>query len=90
MQRGDDVMAWRRRLDHCVPEQSRCTGYCDSQSIYSCEVERMNSGAAYQLTACYGITDCRKNDDAGSLLERAEAALQEACRNESGVSIADS
>ncbi len=51
-------------------------------------IERMNSGAAYQLTACYGITDCRKNDDAGALLERAEAALQEAHRNESGVSIA--
>lgn len=51
-------------------------------------IERMNASAAYQLTACFGVTECRKNDDAGSLLERAEAALQEARRNGSGPSIA--
>ena len=45
----------------------------------------LNSAA---LQACYGITECNKNDDADSLLERAEAALAEARQNDSGRSIA--
>lgn len=51
-------------------------------------IKRMNAGATFRLTARYGITECRKNDDAESLLERAEGALQDAGRNENGRSIA--
>jgi diguanylate cyclase (GGDEF)-like protein len=40
------------------------------------------------LHACFGITQCQKNDDAEVLLERAEAALIEARNNDSGRSIA--
>jgi GGDEF domain-containing protein len=53
----------------------------------SLHIERMNAGAAYRLSARYGITEYQKNDDADSLLERAESALQEAGRHESGRSI---
>jgi GGDEF domain-containing protein len=49
---------------------------------------RMNADTGYRLTACYGITECQKNDDAESLLQRAEGALQEAFRNDTGRSIA--
>jgi GGDEF domain-containing protein len=51
-------------------------------------IARMNAGAAFTLNAHYGVTECQKNDDAASLLERAEAALQEAHHNDSGRSIA--
>jgi len=51
-------------------------------------IERLNAGGAMQLQACYGITECTKNDDAETLLERAEAALAEARHNDSGRSIA--
>jgi len=40
------------------------------------------------LTACYGLTECQKNDNAASLLERAEAALFEARGNQNGTAIA--
>ena len=50
-------------------------------------IERMNAGAAFRLTARYGITECRKNDNPESLLERAEGTLQEASRNGSGRAI---
>ncbi len=51
-------------------------------------IERIRSEDNGALTACYGITECQKNDDAESLLERVEAALAEARRNDSGRSIA--
>jgi len=51
-------------------------------------IEHMNAASGEQLAACYGITQCQKNDDVESLLERAEAALAEARNNESGTSIA--
>jgi len=51
-------------------------------------IERMNARSGEQLVACYGITQCQKNDDVESLLERAEAALAEARNNESGTAIA--
>jgi GGDEF domain-containing protein len=51
-------------------------------------LERMNAGKGYRLKACFGITECQKNDDAESLLERAELALQEAFHNDTGRSIA--
>jgi len=48
----------------------------------------MNEAAETPVTACYGVTQCQKNDDAASMLERAESALTEARRNDSGTSIA--
>ncbi len=49
-------------------------------------LEGAENGSA--LTACYGVTDCQKNDNAETLLERAEAALGEARKNQSGTAIA--
>jgi GGDEF domain-containing protein len=40
------------------------------------------------MSACYGVTQCQKNDNAQSLLERAESALGEAKNNDSGIAIA--
>ncbi|MDH3526200.1 MAG: diguanylate cyclase [Gammaproteobacteria bacterium] len=40
------------------------------------------------VTACYGVTQCQKNDNVQSLLERAESALNEARNNDSGIAIA--
>jgi GGDEF domain-containing protein len=51
-------------------------------------IERMNADADHPVQACYGITQCQKNDDEASLLERAEAALAEACRRPAGTAIA--
>lgn len=51
-------------------------------------IERLNTSSGDRLSACYGITECQKHDDADSILERAESALAEARRNESGTSIA--
>jgi diguanylate cyclase (GGDEF)-like protein len=50
-------------------------------------IERMNVASGEQLSACYGITQCQKNDDVESLLERAESALAEARNNTSGTTI---
>lgn len=52
------------------------------------EIDRMNAAAEARVVACYGITECQKNDDATAMLERAESALTEARRNESGTAIA--
>ena len=52
------------------------------------QVERMNTNESQPLTACYGITECQKQDNAESILERAEQALQEAGSNETGRAIA--
>ena len=52
------------------------------------QIARINATAATPVTACYGVTQCQKNDDAASMLERAESALTEARRNGSGTSIA--
>jgi diguanylate cyclase (GGDEF)-like protein len=51
------------------------------------QIEHMNASSDKQLLACYGITQCQKNDDVESILERAEAALAEARDNESCTSI---
>ena len=51
-------------------------------------IERLNASSGERLVACYGITQCQKNDDVESILERAEAALAEAHNNDSGTSIA--
>jgi GGDEF domain-containing protein len=52
------------------------------------EITRMNEAAAIPIVACYGVTECQKNDDATAMLERAESALTEARRNDSGTAIA--
>lgn len=52
------------------------------------QIERMGAGESHPLTACYGITECQKHDNADSFLERAEQALAEAGNNESGRAIA--
>jgi GGDEF domain-containing protein len=52
------------------------------------QIARMNETAVTPVAACYGVTQCQKNDDAASMLERAESALTEARRNDSGTSIA--
>ena len=52
------------------------------------KIARMNEAAETPVAACYGVTQCQKNDDAASMLERAESALTEARRNDSGTSIA--
>ena len=51
-------------------------------------IERMNASSGERLVACYGITQCQKNDNVESIMERAEAALAEARNNESGTSVA--
>ncbi|MGB5305684.1 MAG: diguanylate cyclase [Gammaproteobacteria bacterium] len=47
-----------------------------------------NTGLPEPVRASYGITQCQKNDNAASLLERAESALVEARSNDSGTAIA--
>jgi len=51
-------------------------------------IESLNETTDSPVTACFGVTQCQKNDDAVSMLERAESALTEARRNDSGTSIA--
>jgi len=41
-------------------------------------MERISTGDSAPVRACYGVTHCQRDDDAESLLERAEAALGEA------------
>lgn len=52
------------------------------------QIARMNESAANPVVACFGITQCQKNDDAATMLERAESALAEARRNDNGTAIA--
>lgn len=52
------------------------------------QIERLNESADNRVSACFGVTQCQKNDDAASMLERAESALADARSNESGTSIA--
>lgn len=47
-----------------------------------------NTALPEPVRASYGITQCQKNDNAASLLERAESALVEARNNRSGTAIA--
>ena len=47
-----------------------------------------NTDSPEPVLACYGIAQCDKNDDAVSLLERAESAMAEARNSESRTSIA--
>lgn len=49
---------------------------------------RISDDQANPMGACYGVTHCQKNDNARSLLERAESALIEARNNDSGIAIA--
>ncbi len=52
------------------------------------QIERLNASADNRISARFGVTQCQKNDNAVSMLERAESALAEARSNESGISIA--
>jgi len=54
----------------------------------SARLATMSETAAEPILASYGIAQCEKNDDAASLLERAESALAEARTSESRTSIA--
>lgn len=49
---------------------------------------RLNETADSPVLACYGVTECQKNDNAESILARAEEALNEARNNQSGTAIA--
>jgi len=51
-------------------------------------IARMNEAGGNHVRSCFGVTQCQKNDNAESMLERAESALTEACRNATGTSIA--
>ncbi len=51
-------------------------------------ITQMNQAAESEIRACFGITQCQRNDDATSMLERAESALTEARQNDSGTAIA--
>lgn len=48
---------------------------------------RLNTNADSPVQACYGITQCQKNDDESSILERAESALAQACGSAHGTAI---
>ena len=51
-------------------------------------LKRMSEDRKPSISACYGVTECQKNDDAEIILERAESALAEARNNQSGTAIA--
>ncbi|MGB5439529.1 MAG: diguanylate cyclase [Gammaproteobacteria bacterium] len=54
----------------------------------SARLAAANADSPEPVLACYGIAECDKNDDAASLLERAESAMAEAHNKESRTSIA--
>ena len=51
-------------------------------------ITQINNSAENPIHTSYGITECLKNDDAESMLERAEAALVDARQSDSGTVIA--
>ena len=51
-------------------------------------ITEMNKSADSDIRACFGVTQCQRNDDSESMLERAESALAEARQNDSGTAIA--
>ena len=51
------------------------------------QLERISASASSPVNACYGVTHCLRDDDAESLLERAEAALGEARTQQNGTVI---
>ncbi|MEN8107784.1 MAG: GGDEF domain-containing protein [Pseudomonadota bacterium] len=51
-------------------------------------LQRMSEDRDAPVSASYGVTHCQKNDDAETILNRAEAALTEARSNQSGTAIA--
>ncbi len=50
-------------------------------------LEGMNADADNPVQACYGITQCQKDDDEASILERAESALAQACGSPGGTAV---
>ena len=51
-------------------------------------LKRISEDRGTAIGACYGVTQCQKNDNAELILERAEGALAEARNNQSGTAIA--
>jgi diguanylate cyclase (GGDEF)-like protein len=47
-------------------------------------MQRISASASSPVSACYGVTHCLRDDDAESLLARAEAALGEARKQQNG------
>ena len=54
----------------------------------SARITHMNESAGTDIRACFGVTQCQRNDDAEAMLERAESALYQARQNDSGTAIA--
>jgi diguanylate cyclase (GGDEF)-like protein len=50
-------------------------------------LKHVSTGASSPASACYGVTQCQHDDDAETLLERAEAALGEARTQQKGTVI---
>jgi diguanylate cyclase (GGDEF)-like protein len=50
-------------------------------------LQRVSASASSPVSACYGVTHCLRDDDAETLLERAEAALGEARKQQNGTVI---
>jgi GGDEF domain-containing protein len=50
-------------------------------------LERISATVSSPVGACYGVTHCLRDDDPESLLERAEAALGEARKQQNGTVI---
>jgi GGDEF domain-containing protein len=50
-------------------------------------LKHVSASASSPASACYGVTQCQHDDDAETLLERAEAALGEARTQQKGTVI---
>lgn len=50
-------------------------------------LERISADAPSPVSACYGVTHCLREDDAETLIERAESALGEARKQQNGTVI---
>jgi GGDEF domain-containing protein len=53
----------------------------------SADLKQIGVGASSPVSTCYGVTDCQRDDNAETLLERAEAALGEAREQQNGTVI---
>jgi diguanylate cyclase (GGDEF)-like protein len=51
------------------------------------QLKHVSASAPSPVSACYGITHCQHDDDAETLLERAEAALDDARKQQNGTVI---
>jgi PleD family two-component response regulator len=51
-------------------------------------IVEINTSSENPINACYGVTQCQRDDDAETMLERAESALTEARQNDNGCTVA--